>query len=143
MKKLASMLLALSLITPAVAMAANGKQNYLGVGMGVASVGDVSDSGYTFLFQMQQGPTAAIGFAYQDADKITFTYKAYTGKYASTPFIEGGMLLNTANDAVAPVIGVGGDLPLQGDLRLSATAGIAFDSSTTAFVGRVALLFRM
>lgn len=143
MKKLASILLALSLIAPSMAMAANGKENYLGVGMGVASAGGYSDSGYTFLFQMQQGPSAAIGFAYQNADKLTFTYKAYTGRYANSPFLEGGLLLNTVNDAVAPIIGVGGELPLQGDLKLSATAGTAFDAGGTVFVGRIALLFQM
>jgi len=143
MKKLASALLAVSLIAPSLAMAANGKDNYLGVGMGVASQGGYSDTGYTILFQMQQSRNAALGFAYQATDKLTFTYKGYTGAYGNSIFYEGGLLLNTVNDAVAPVIGLGADLPISGDLRFSATAGAGFDAGGVAFIGRLAILFQM
>jgi hypothetical protein len=143
MRKLTSLLLVLAMASPTMAMAASNKENYIGFGMGVASQNDVSTTGYTILFQMQQARNAALGFAYQDSDKLTFTYKGYTGQYGNSIFYEGGILLNTANDAVAPVIGIGSDLPLQGDIRLSATAGVGFDAGGAAFIGRLAFLFEM
>ena len=127
---------------PMVTMASD-KENYLGVGIGLASQNDVTDSGYTFAFQMQQDKTAAIGFAYQDADKITFTYKSYTGKYAASSFWEGGMLLNTWTSGVAPILAIGTDIPMQGDINLSLTAGAALDANGVAVVGRAMLMFKM
>lgn len=128
-------------ILPALAQAANNRQNYLGLGVGLASAGGYSDSGYAFLFQMQQDPHSAIGFAYHQSDIITFTYKHYVGPYGNSAFLEGGMLALTYYDYYYPMFGVGADLPLGNSNILSLTAGTAFGDTGTAFVGRAAIMF--
>lgn len=142
MRKLKLMLVA-GLVCLPMLVHASDKENYLGVGIGLASQDAVTDSGYTFAFQMQQAGNTAIGFAYQDSDKLTFTYKSYMGKYAASTFWEAGMLLNTYNSAVAPLIAVGTDIPMQGDINLSLTAGAGLDAAGVALVARAMLMFKM
>lgn len=135
--------LAALMLLPMSSQAADGNHNYVGVGLGLASAGGYTDTGYAFLFQMQRDPHSAIGFAYHQGEIITATYKGYVGPYANSLFWEGGMLVATSYDIFLPMLGVGVDVPFGNKSMMSFTAGTAFGDVDTAFVARAAFMFEM
>lgn len=136
MKKIIKYFLVICMVLP-LSTQASEKNNYMGIGMGF----DQASSGYAFVFQFQQSKNGALGFAIHEGDLITFTYKAYTEKYARSPFVEGGLVM--AGGASAPVLGVGFDAPMSDTNSLSLTAAAVFTDIGVFPVARIAMLFKL
>lgn len=143
MKRILVSIVAALMFLPLSSYAADGTHNYVGVGVGLASAGGYSDTGYAFLFNMQRDAHSGIGFAYHQGEIITATYKGYLGPYGNSLFWEGGMLVATSADVFLPMLGVGLDMPFGDKSLLSFAAGTAFGDVDTAFVARAAFMFEM